>query len=175
MGGGLNFSPEEEKEFKEITSLNPTGFTEKLSVFFDRLMNSIWMFFILIAYSLLGAVFSHYLTPLLFWSNAYQLSSLPVVAIAASLGTRLLMRLVFRIYLNQKKRDADREKEMEIIQSLVLAQADELREMKQIHQEIHRQLKEHIDELGVDPNIRLERRIEEYLVAAKRVKKDRGY
>jgi hypothetical protein len=77
-------------------------FGKRLSVFFDRIMNSIWTFFVLVAYSLLGAVFPKLLTPLLFWSNIYQLSSLPVVAIAAALGVSKLMGLVFRNLFKSK-------------------------------------------------------------------------
>lgn len=123
MSKGLNFTPDEEREFQEMIAIRPKGFGQHLSVFFDRIMNSIWTFFVLIGYTLLGAIFPHALTVLLFWSNGYQLSSLPVVAIAAALGTMKLMRLVFRVYLNQKARDE--------------ARAKELAEIKEMHVEVH--------------------------------------
>ena len=151
MSKGLNFTPDEEAEFKDMVAIRPKGFGQRLSVFFDRVMNSIWTFFVLVAYSLLGAVFPQALTPLLFWSNSYQLSSLPVVAIAAALGTMKLMRLVFRVYLNQKERDEARAKELTIIRdenaklrqlvegqaAIIAGQSDLMAEMEEVISDMH--------------------------------------
>lgn len=100
MNKGFEFTQDEEREFQELTKLNPKGIGQKLSVRFDAIANTIAMFFGLLMYSIMGPLlFPHYLNQELYISNIYQLIALPLLGVATGLSTAIILRFLFRILL----------------------------------------------------------------------------
>lgn len=108
MSRGLHFTPEEEREFAEMTKLRPRGFGERTSVWFDRVANTVWMFFALLTFSLVSYIFlQRVLNQMLFLSNTYQLIALPILGVATGLSTTIILRFLFRILLEIRKEFAE--------------------------------------------------------------------
>lgn len=108
MSRGLHFTREEEREFAELTRMTPKGFGQRTSVWFDRVANTIWMFFALLIFSVTSYIFLQpVLNQMLFLSNTYQLIALPILGVATGLSTTIILRFLFRILLEIRKEFAE--------------------------------------------------------------------
>ena len=140
MSQGLNFTPEEEAEFKELTTLKPRNMGERMSIRADKIANNIWMFLFLALFCLVSyTILQRILNQMLFLSNSYQLVALPILGTATALSTMLILRFLFRVLLEvrklvkefrdeAKRRDEQRTKELEAIRQEQL-------ELRTMHEE----------------------------------------
>lgn len=130
---GLRFTDEEEREFQEMTKLQPVGIGQHLGVWADKIANTVGMFLCLLLFSILAeTVFKSVLNQMLFISNTYQLVALPILGIATGLSTVIILRFLFRILLEIRK---------------------EFRETRATHAEtvrVHVELNQKFDELEQD-------------------------
>jgi predicted membrane protein len=145
MGKGLNFTPEEEAELEQLTRIEPKNFGQRLAMIADKYLNTITMFFILLTYSIVGYVFfKRILDQLLYISNVYQLVALPLLGVATGLSTLVIIRFLFRIFLelredNKRQQNLQKvqlEQQAEIVQ-VQQETAATLQEVKDMHQEVH--------------------------------------
>lgn len=132
---GLRFNPEEEREFQEMTKLQPIGFGQYLGVWADKIANTVGMFLCLLMFSVLAeTVFRPILNQMLFISNTYQLIALPILGIATGLSTMIILRFLFKILLELRREFT----EIKRLQATTLQTADEVHKM---HSELHSKLR----------------------------------
>lgn len=151
MSKGLSFSSTEEKEFSELTKIHPHGVGQKMGIIADKIANNIWMFFILLLFSIISYVFLQpILGQMLFISNTYQLVVLPVLGIATGISTFVTLRFLYRILLEIRGEF----KETHSIHRKVLEDVKEIKsmhvELADLIQELKAKSSEKIDEGGAN-------------------------
>ena len=133
------FTDEERKLFNQLMATHPKGIGQKLSVRFDRVANTIGMFFGLLVYSLAGPIFApHLLSQELYISNVYQLLALPLLGVATALSTATLARLIFRVFLELRREQRETHKMAVEVHRYVIAAPTKA----EIAAEVVRQLRE---------------------------------
>jgi ABC-type sugar transport system permease subunit len=137
----LEFTKEEEQEFQELTKLNPKGFSQKLSVRFDAIANTIGMFFGLLMYSVIGPLlFPQYLNQELYISNIYQLIALPLLGVATGLSTAIILRFLFRILLEIRASFGLQNKVLSLVQDELNLAKEERQEIADLIKYVHEKL-----------------------------------
>lgn len=130
LSKGLNFTPDEEKEFSELTRIHPRGIGQRLGMIADKIAHNIWMFFALLTFSVISYVFfQSILNQMLFISNTYQLVVLPVIGIASGLTTAILSRLMYRVLLEIRT-------EFKETRSIHRKVREDVKEIKAMHVEL---------------------------------------
>lgn len=161
---GLNFTPEEDEEFKKMTRIEPKNAGEKMSILADKFANNIWMFIALLLFSVISYTFLQpILNQMLFLSNTYQLIALPLLGTATALSTAIILKFLFRIYLNQKKRDEERLKELLEIKDMATELHSMYREDKEWRESLTSFIKDYVPEEDLKKRAEIRKRIDEYV------------